>query len=245
MLLIDVVPLNLSIETMGGVATTIIQGNTPIPCVKSETFSTAADNQTSVQIVITQGNRAYSKDNRLLGKFELTGIPPAPRGTPRIEVQYSVDANNILTVTASETTSGVTNKLEVENIFNNLSSEDIDRMTKEAEEFAEKDKADREYTETVQAFESYADSVLDAVEKNKASLPEAAASKLRQAAEEAHVFVRRCGPSSDVKLEELKAKFEAFKSETMSAMGAGNAGFGAPGAHGPAPAGSADVEEVS
>src|ERR1035437_905043 len=129
-LLVDVIPLSLAIETMGGVATKLVERNTAIPTSRSQTFSTAADNQASVEIHITQGERAMSVDNKSLGKFMLDGIPPAPRGMPQVEVMFDVDASGILTVTAKEKTTGKTQSIRIEG-STGLSKDDIEKMRQE------------------------------------------------------------------------------------------------------------------
>lgn len=137
-LLVDVIPLSLSIETMGGVATKLIEKNTAIPTSRSQTFSTAADNQTSVEIHVTQGERAMAADNKSLGKFMLDGIPPAPRGMPQVEVSFDVDSNGILTVKALEKTTGKEQSIRIEG-STGLSQADIDRMKADAESHAAED----------------------------------------------------------------------------------------------------------
>lgn len=145
-LLLDVIPLSLGIETFGGVFTKLIEANTTIPTRKSEVFSTAADNQTSVQIHVLQGERPMAKDNRSLGQFILDGIPPAPRGVPQIEVTFDVDANGILNVTAKDKATGKEQKIRIE-AGSGLSKEEIERMKKEAEIHAEEDRKAKEKAE--------------------------------------------------------------------------------------------------
>ena len=147
LLLLDVTPLSLSIETYGGVATTMIPRNTTIPTRKSETFSTAADNQTSVEIHVLQGERPMAAQNRTLGKFHLSGIPMAPRGIPQIEVTFDIDANGILNVTAKDTATGKDQKIAITS-SSGLSKEEVERMAKEAEAHSAEDKAKREEVET-------------------------------------------------------------------------------------------------
>lgn len=137
-LLVDVIPLSLAIETMGGVATKLIERNTAIPTSRSQTFSTASDNQTSVEIHVTQGERAMSADNKSLGRFNLEGIPPAPRGLPQVEVSFDVDSNGILTVKAKEKTSGKEQSIRIEG-STGLSKEDIEKMKTDAETHAAED----------------------------------------------------------------------------------------------------------
>ena len=146
LLLLDVTPLTLSIETLGGVATQMIPRNTTIPTKRTETFSTAADSQPSVEVHVLQGERPLAKDNRTLGKFHLTGLPPAPRGVPQIEVTFDIDANDILNVTAEDKATNKEQKIQITS-SSGLSKEEVDRMAKEAEAHASEDKTKREEIE--------------------------------------------------------------------------------------------------
>jgi molecular chaperone DnaK len=153
LLLLDVTPLTLSIETLGGVSTPMIPRNTTIPTKKTETFSTAADSQTSVEVHVLQGERPMAAQNRTLGKFHLTGIPPAPRGVPQIEVTFDIDANGILNVTAKDVATGKDQKITITS-SSGLSKEEVERMAKDAESHAAEDKAKREEVEARNQLDS-------------------------------------------------------------------------------------------
>ncbi|MBA3894487.1 MAG: molecular chaperone DnaK [Gemmatimonadales bacterium] len=244
-LLLDVTPLSLGIETLGGVTTVLIQRNTTIPTKKSETFSTAEDNQTTVEIHVLQGERQMATDNRTIGKFQLTGIPPAPRGMPQVEVAFDIDANGILHVSAKDKASNKEQKIRIE-ASSGLSDTDIDKMVKAAEQHASEDKERREAIEQ----RNQLDSLVYRVEKDSKEwvdrLPADAKSRLDAAVEGAKQALRT-GETDAIRraLDELSNAYSAAGASLYQAgqeQGAG-AGAGQPdtdGAPTEEPAGSQD-----
>ena len=201
-LLLDVIPLSLGIETMGGVATKLVERNTTIPTSRSQAFSTAADNQTSVEIHIVQGERAMAGDNKTLGRFILDGIPPAPRGMPQVEVAFDVDANGILKVTAKDKTTNKEQSIRIE-ARSGLSDADIERMKKDAEANAETDKKARELAEAKNVADSLVYTAEKSLVEHGAKIPEDVKKSITDAI-------------SKVKEEQGKGDVEGLKTATQS-----------------------------
>jgi molecular chaperone DnaK len=192
-LLLDVTPLSLGIETLGGVMTALIPRNTTIPTRKSEVFSTATDNQTSVEVHVLQGERPFAKDNRTLGRFQLVGLPAAPRGVPQIEVSFDIDANGIVNVTAKDLATGREQKITI-NGSSGLAKEEVERMVKDAASHAADDQARRDLVEARNQADSLAYQVEKTVNEQRDTLPAGEVS----AVEAAIADVRRVAAGDDL-----------------------------------------------
>lgn len=212
-LLLDVTPLTLGIETLGGVATPLIQKNTTVPVKKSQVFSTAADNQPSVEIHVVQGERPMAQDNKTLGRFILDGIPPAPRGVPQVEVTFDIDANGILEVTAQDKASGKKQSIRIE-ASSGLSKEEIEKMRQEAEKFAQEDERKRDLIEA----RNQADSVIYTTEKTLRDFKDKVTDEQKKQLEDKVKELQETIEKED--LEGIKTKTQDL-SQTLSQIGAG------------------------
>ncbi|MCD6429401.1 molecular chaperone DnaK [bacterium] len=210
-LLLDVTPLSLGIETLGGINTTLIPKNTTIPTSKTQIFSTAADNQTSVEIHVLQGERPMAKDNKSLGRFILDGIPPAPRGVPQIEVTFDIDANGILTVTAKDKATGKSQSIRIEGSVG-VSKEEVERMKKEAEIYAEEDKRKRELAEE----KNKADALIYSAEKTLRDFKEKISQDSKKEIEEKIAELKKAKEGDNI--EDIKKASEALSS-TLQKIG--------------------------
>ena len=204
-LLLDVTPLSLGVETMGGVMTRMIERNTTIPTRKTEVYSTAADNQTTVEIHVLQGERNFARDNKTLGRFQLTGIPSAPRGVPQIEVTFDIDANGIVNVSAKDLGTGKEQKITISG-STALSDDEIDRMVADAQEHAEEDEARKAEVEA----RNNADSLIYATEKTVKDLGDKVPADTKTAVEDA-IAELRAALDNNAPVEEVKAKTEALQ----------------------------------
>ncbi len=204
-LLLDVTPLSLGVETMGGVMTRMIERNTTIPTRKTEVYSTAADNQTTVEIHVLQGERNFARDNKTLGRFQLTGIPSAPRGVPQIEVTFDIDANGIVNVSAKDLGTGKEQKITISG-STALSDDEIDRMVADAQEHAEEDEARKAEVEA----RNNADSLIYATEKTIKDLGDKVPADTKTAVEDA-IAELRAALDNNAPVEEVKAKTEALQ----------------------------------
>ena len=248
LVLLDVCPLSLGIETAGGVMAKIIERNTTIPCKKSQVFSTYEDNQPGCTIQVYEGERAMTKDNHLLGRFELSGIPPMPRGRPQVEVTFDIDANGILTCTAVEKSVGKAEKITIKNEKGRLSKEEIERMVQEAEKHKEEDAKNAKRVETRNTFENYLYQMKSTMTGSESKIPDEDKKEVESIVKEYQEWLEdnRSADTEEVeaKQKEAEAKFEPIMTKLSQAASAAAAAGGAPSTSPSPGSGGVRVDEV-
>jgi molecular chaperone DnaK len=243
MLLLDVTPLSLGIETLGGVMTTLIPRNTTIPTRKSETFSTAADSQTSVEVHVLQGERPMARDNRTLGRFHLSGLPPAPRGVPQIEVTFDIDANGIVNVSAKDQATQKEQKITI-TASSGLSKDEVDRMMREAESHADEDKKRKDEIETRNQADQAAYAAERMLKDNGDKLQPSDRAAIESAANDLKAAIQQNDPDAIKKRMEALNQVQHKAAEAMYSQATPGGAAGGPGGPGGQPGGGSSAGDV-